>query len=114
MLQKIVDISKFVYEFHCRLLTDPWTSGEVVGTVSHQREQVYDLCRFLYAILFLYLFLANDVISSAVSWPVHIYIRLDELPIVFVGCEHESIDSIGSSLSGYSANDIVCLIAVDL
>ena len=114
VLQEVIDTSELVDEFYGGLLTDTGASGEVVGAVSHQGEQVNDLCRGGDAVLLFYFLLTDDVVSATMTGTVHIYIRLYELTVVLVRCEHKSVDSIGSGLCRHCADDIISLIAVDL
>ena len=108
MGKEVLNVAKLCNQFLCRLFSNARTSRNIVGSISHQSQQVDDLQRRLNGILVLDFFDTHDLESLVVvSGAVHEYILADQLSVVFVGSHHISGNAAFPGFRGQCSDDIV-------
>lgn len=104
-----------VDEFDGCFFADSRASGDIVGGVAHQSEEVYDLeggvdapalCDVLYSEV-LNVGLPGARLDDG-------YVVSDELPVVFVGCDHVDVEAEGCGFDCECAYDVVGFVSGDL
>ena len=108
------DAAEIVNQFHSRLFTHTWTSGEVVGRVAHECQQVDNLEWGSDAVFLAYLLGAHHLVAATMTRSVDVGQLSNQLPIVFIGGEHVALYTDGICLFSQGSDDIVGLEAIDL
>ena len=112
MGKEVLNVAKLCNQFLCRLFSNARTSRNIVGSISHQSQQVDDLQRRLNGILVLDFFDTHDFESLVVvSGAVHEYVLADQLSVVFVGSHHISGNAAFPGFRGQCSDDIVGFIS---
>ena len=109
-----VDASKLGDELGGSLRSHAGASGEVVGGVAHQCQEVYHLSRGVELVLLAHLLRSHRLVASAVTWAEDEDIVAHQLTVVFVGREHIGLHTGFASLRGKRADYVVRLEAVRL
>ena len=89
-------------------------AGYVVGAVAHQSEQVDNLVLVVDSVFGAHLGDAHLLEAAVMARTVHVYMFVDELTVVFVGCCHQHFEALLLCLARHGAYDVVCLEAFDL
>ena len=114
-VQQLFHRPKVGYQLSGRLLTHARTTWEIVGRVAHEGQQVDNLRRRIDAILLANLFGAHHFVAAAMPWAIDAHALRYQLAIVFVGCQHESVQPVDrTGLFGECAHHVVGLEAVSL
>ena len=112
--EQLLYAAKLLDELGGGLLAHARTAGDVVGSVAHQAEDVYDLARRVYAPLLADGLGTHEVEVALRPRAKHGDVLGDELPVVLVGGEHVGLYATAAGLGGQGAYDIVGLVACHL
>ena len=113
ILQQIFDRAIFLEKFLRRLLSDTRAAGNVIGTVTHQTQEVDHLVDRSQRVFIQDFFDAHHLVVASELGAVHKYMFGYQLAVVFVGCHHINFESLFLGLLRYGADHIVCLKAGD-
>ena len=92
-----------------RLFAHSRTAGDVVRSVAHESQHVYDLPCVLYSELGLDLFCPHHLKASRMSGSVHEDVSAHQLAVILVGSHHVGGYSLSSGFGGQGSYDIVGL-----
>ena len=91
MRDEILARLPFADKFYGCLFSYARASGEIVGAVAHEGEQVDDLGRTADIVFLADLFLSQNIVAAAVTRLIHLDERFYKLSVVFVRREHECL-----------------------
>ena len=112
--EHVVDAAEFAYEFCSGLRTHARTSGEVVGRIAHECQEVNHLSRGVEFVLGANLVRSHRFVSATVTWSEYEHVVAHQLAIVLVWCEHIGLYAGCTRLGCECADDVVGLKTVHL
>ena len=114
MREQVLDVAKLGEQFLGGLLADARATGNVVGAVAHQAQQV-DHLRDIFQLIFLeHLGDAQRLIVATELGAIHKDVVRDQLAVVLVGRHHVDLESLKGGLLGDGPDHVVRLVAGNL
>ena len=108
VLQQVFDGFKFIQQFCGGLLPHSGTSGNIIGRIAHQSQQINHLKRIGQRIFFHHFLVVQYIkIVAAVLGFVNENMRLNELSVILIGSHHIDIERVFVGLFGNGSDNVV-------